>query len=119
MTRNAAMSGGGNRSGPGVSPARNGSKWIRPKRRQALYTRDGRRCVYCDRSEKDQMLTLDHVNGHSNCSSNLVTCCLSCNSAKQNLSPRKWYRLLRQRLNLTVRDTKKIQSKIYRKMSVS
>ena len=28
-------------------PATNGSKWIRPEKRMAIYLRDGLACVYC------------------------------------------------------------------------
>lgn len=108
------MSGRGRRSGPGVSPARNGSKWIRPKRRFTIYLRDSFTCLYCGTSTRS--LTLDHVYGHSNCSSNLATCCLSCNSAKRNVSQRKWYTLLRKREGLSIQDTKRIQSRLYRQL---
>lgn len=104
------MPGGGRRTGPGVSPARNGSKWIQPKRRRVIYERDGHACLYCGTRAK--ALTLDHYRGHSNCSSNLLTCCQSCNSAKRNLSSRCWYTLLRKRLGVDVKATRKIQSRI-------
>lgn len=99
------------RSGPGISPARNGSKWIRPRKRRAIYARDGFQCLYCESAHR---LTLDHVRGHSNCPTNLITCCLSCNSAKCNRSPRSWYALLRKRLGISVLETRKIRCKIFR-----
>jgi hypothetical protein len=59
------------------------SKWITPKRRACIYARDLCACVYCDSQER---LTLDHVRprhlGGSNRSNNLVTACISCNSAR-------------------------------------
>jgi 5-methylcytosine-specific restriction protein A len=69
----------------------NGSKWIRPEKRLALYLRDSFRCVYCcadlhDASPAD--VTLDHVvpraDGGSHDASNLITCCRHCNSARQD-----------------------------------
>ena len=70
-----------------------GSKWIRPAKRQRIYTRDDHRCVYCDGSiydDPNMLLTLDHVVarelGGGNAASNLVTACLSCNSAKRHLT---------------------------------
>ncbi len=67
-----------------------GSKWIRPDRRLAIYLRDGHRCAYCGRTETT--MTLDHVVpchlGGENGSDNLVTCCLSCNSSKRALTLR-------------------------------
>lgn len=76
-----------------------GSKWIRPEKRQAIYLRDGLACVYCGRS--DLLLTLDHVTpcelGGTNEAGNLVTACVSCNSAKQDLTLRQWLGVLRDR----------------------
>ena len=65
-----------------------GSKWIRPVKRLAIYHRDGLACIYCGATmEEGARLTLDHVVacdlGGGNSESNLVTACLSCNSAKQ------------------------------------
>lgn len=62
---------------------RNGASWITKKRRHGVYARDFHRCVYC-LSMAD--LTLDHLkartDGGGNQSSNLVTACLACNSAR-------------------------------------
>lgn len=65
-----------------------GSKWIRPVKRLAIYARDGFACVYCGSAmESGARLTLDHVVpcllGGNNEAGNLVTACLACNSAKQ------------------------------------
>ena len=65
-----------------------GSTWIRPVKRLAIYHRDGLACIYCGVTmEEGARLTLDHVVacdlGGGNSESNLVTACLSCNSAKQ------------------------------------
>jgi len=72
----------------------NGWKWIAVKRRFQIYLRDGYRCFYCSchRDDYGVVLTLDHIdsdliqkNGswiRDNRSTNLVTCCKSCNSKK-------------------------------------
>jgi|SaaInlStandDraft_2_1057019.scaffolds.fasta_scaffold118348_2 hypothetical protein len=77
-----------------------GSKWIRPAKRAAIYMRDDWKCVYCmkvvevrfTQSSLKQSLgydsaTLDHVLarelGGTNDHRNLVTCCKACNSAKR------------------------------------
>jgi len=85
-----------------MSRTRNqGSKWIRKDKRLAIYLRDNLACVYCDADTEDAALTIDHLNpcenGGTNHESNLVTCCLSCNSAKRDLSIRVWYATLRNR----------------------
>ena len=77
-----------------------GSNWIRRERRIALYLRDRFSCVYCRRSKVADgvTLTLDHViacdHGGTNASTNLVTACLSCNSAKQAKTVREFSRYL-------------------------
>lgn len=79
-----------------------GSKWIRPAKRLAIYARDGFACAYCGATvEEGTTLTLDHVVacelGGSNEATNLVTCCLSCNSSKQDSTTREWFVALRDR----------------------
>ena len=71
--------------------------WIRQEKRQAIYSRDDFTCAYCgvDLSGTDPAnVTLDHVtaraNGGHNAATNLVTCCRSCNSAKQDMGLRKF-----------------------------
>ena len=64
-----------------------GENWIRQEKRLAIYMRDGIACVYCDSSvEEGVKLTLDHLKpyskGGSNHESNLVTCCMKCNSSR-------------------------------------
>jgi len=65
-----------------------GSKWIRPEKRRAIYARDNNCCVYCGCDLTGQVATLDHViareNGGTNDAGNLVTSCQHCNSAKQD-----------------------------------
>lgn len=68
-----------------------GSKWITPKRRLAIYRRDGWRCRYCGkslRSAKPHQRTLDHVvpvaRGGTHASRNLRMACKPCNDRKQH-----------------------------------
>ena len=81
---------------------KHGSKWIRPEKRMAIYIRDGFDCVYCRGVVPlGTDLTLDHITPRSldggNDASNLVTCCLSCNSSRQDaeLRPKDLRRALR------------------------
>ena len=59
-------------------------------------------------------VTLDHVTprelGGSNHESNLVTCCLSCNSAKQDLPLRKFLRVLADRGVDTTKIARRIRT---------
>lgn len=68
--------------------SKNGSKWIRPTTRTRIELRDSYTCVYCGCQLRPGTATLDHVLatelGGSNDPSNLVTSCISCNSAKQD-----------------------------------
>ena len=78
----------------------NGSKWIRPTKRLAIYCRDGHGCLYCGAGIEDgATLTLDHLVarelGGTNDDGNLVTACLSCNAAKRALTLREWLAFLR------------------------
>lgn len=57
-----------------------GSRWIQPSTRLAIYHRDGFACVYCGHGAEDgAVLSLDHVLacelGGSNEPTNLVTSC--------------------------------------------
>jgi 5-methylcytosine-specific restriction endonuclease McrA len=77
-----------------------GSKWIRPAKRLAIYHRDGFACAYCGaHAEEGAKLTLDHIVacelGGSNEATNLITACLSCNSSKQDATTREWFEALR------------------------
>ncbi len=74
-----------------------GSKWIRPERRRAIYERDGYQCHWCHLqmacyllgrwSNFSKCLTLDHKRprskGGDNSNRNLVTSCKACNSSRQ------------------------------------
>ena len=78
-----------------------GMNWIRLSTRLAIYDRDGFACVYCRQGAETEgvKLTLDHVlpcaHGGTNSPGNLVTACVSCNSAKGALTLRQWYQALR------------------------
>ena len=66
-----------------------GMNWISQHKRLAIYLRDGLACAYCGAGvEEGTKFTLDHLTpyslGGSNKETNLVTCCLSCNSARGN-----------------------------------
>lgn len=69
----------------------NGGKWIRPEKRLAIYIRDSFQCAYCGadlRNANPRDITLDHLvarsHGGGNEATNLITACLSCNSARGN-----------------------------------
>lgn len=69
--------------------ANQGMNWIRPEKRLSIYLRDGLACCYCGAAVEDgTKLTLDHLvphsKGGSNEATNLVTCCLRCNSSRGN-----------------------------------
>jgi len=77
-----------------------GSKWCAKDKRLALYLRDNCKCAFCGVVVVPRVTaTLDHLLacelGGTNCTSNLVTACLSCNSAKRALTLRKWFAVLR------------------------
>jgi 5-methylcytosine-specific restriction endonuclease McrA len=66
-----------------------GSKWIRPEKRLAIYLRDDMCCAYCGtnlKNAKPEEIGLDHLvcssEGGSNEPSNLVTACRKCNSSR-------------------------------------
>lgn len=68
-----------------------GMNWIRQDKRLAIYLRDGMACVWCGAAVEDgARLSLDHVKPHveggDNHESNLVTCCCTCNSSRQDRS---------------------------------
>jgi 5-methylcytosine-specific restriction endonuclease McrA len=69
-----------------------GQNWITPKKRLAIYLRDGFCCAYCGKGiEAGVTLTLDHLKPYSlggaiSDHKNLITACLNCNSARGNRS---------------------------------
>ena len=93
-----------------------GSKWIRPEKRLAVYTRDGFACLYCGTDAG--VLTLDHVRprelGGTHEADNLVTCCLTCNSQKQDMSMRAWFLALRDRGIDTAKMSARIRKHVAR-----
>lgn len=91
-----------------TKPARRtqGMNWIRKEKRLAIYLRDGLACCYCGSPVEDgTRLTLDHIRpysqGGSNSPSNLVTCCLKCNSSRQDRPVRTFVRAAAGYLNHT------------------
>ena len=89
-----------------------GSKWITPTRRLAIYLRDRFTCIYCltdlhDADPRD--LTIDHLKcGHfagNHGSENLITCCRSCNSSRRDL-PLARFATKEQRAHIT-RNTRR------------
>jgi 5-methylcytosine-specific restriction endonuclease McrA len=69
----------------------NGSKWIRPEKRLAIYLRDRFTCIYCLADlhcAAPTDITLDHIKtrskGGSNSERNLITACRACNSSRQD-----------------------------------
>jgi len=106
-----------------MTVASQGSKWIRPAKRLAIYARDGHACLFCGcGAEETPYLTLDHVLacelGGSNKASNLVTCCLSCNSSKRDLTIRQWFVVLRDRGIDTTGMSDKIRRHTSRKLDM-
>lgn len=93
-----------------------GMHWIRTSTRLAIYHRDGFACVYCGAAGEDHGvgLTLDHLVacelGGTNEPSNLVTSCRSCNSAKRDLTTRRWLRRLRDKGNDATRVARRIRA---------
>ncbi len=76
-----------------------GWKWIQVSTRFAHYARDDFKCTYCGAAHGvNGSLTLDHltpnVHGGKNTSDNLVTCCSTCNSSRQDDTKRDWYKTL-------------------------
>ena len=107
---------------------KNGSKWIRPTKRLRVYDRDEWCCVYCRktvysvalvRDQKAQPAsnaepaTLDHIicrsSGKANHhESNIVTCCLSCNSQRQDKPVRAFARLIETKNNTAEEIVKRV-----------
>ncbi len=99
-----------------------GMNWIRLSTRLAIYSRDGFVCAYCGAEGESlgQGLTLDHVLacelGGSNEANNLITACLSCNSAKQAKTTRQWFQTLRDRGIKTGKIAERIRRQTRRKL---
>lgn len=97
-----------------------GSKWIRPEKRQALYDRDDHKCIYCGGNGDDSKLTLDHLTpvelGGGNEAKNLVTCCLACNSSKQHKTVRQFLACLEAKGHDPIEIRKRIRKHIARKL---
>lgn len=65
---------------------RTASSTMRKELKEAIFQRDGYRCVYCKRA--DMPLTVDHIRprskGGPDSPTNLVTACDSCNQKKMD-----------------------------------
>lgn len=71
-----------------------GYDWISRTTRIAIYMRDKYTCLACGASPSDDVrLSLDHLEPNGgNRPSNLVTLCLSCNSARRDTPAAEWSR---------------------------
>ena len=104
------------------TPASKSGAWIRKAKRQAIYDRDGRACLYCgaDETFSGAELQLDHYvppfAGGTNESSNLVTACAECNNQKNGKSIREYFAWLREKKGLTVKETREISDRCTRAM---
>jgi hypothetical protein len=77
----------------------NGSRWIHPAVRRAIYVRDGHACMYCGARESARCkLSLDHVVpkclGGADEPENLVTVCCRCNFRRQDKSLEAFFAVL-------------------------
>lgn len=83
-------------------PHNKGMDWISLHQRMRVYLRDHFDCVWCRMvfppPELGHALSLDHVDGRSNETSNLVTCCLECNSSRKGLSAEEYAHILGRRM---------------------
>lgn len=86
------------------------SNWCKKDKRHGIYHRDSYICVYCScpvshtaGSGAANLATLDHIrahhNGGTNDATNLVTCCLTCNSQKSDARFPTFAKRLSARLN--------------------
>lgn len=82
-------------------PHNRGMDWIRLHKRMAIYLRDGFDCVWCrcvfPLPEHGHGLSLDHLEGEAHTPANLVTCCLPCNSERQDMLLEDWLAVLERR----------------------
>lgn len=101
--------------------ANNGSGWIVPKKRRAIYLRDDLRCVYCSAGIEDGVqFTLDHLVpcelGGSNDAMNLVTACKTCNTSKGSKSQKQFFAHLRDKGTDTNEIGQRIRRNVRRKL---
>jgi 5-methylcytosine-specific restriction endonuclease McrA len=74
---------------------------------RAIKARDGRRCVYCGGTEASTgaHLHLDHLTpraaGGQDVATNLVVCCIRCNSARKDMPLAKWARVSAEKFSLS------------------
>jgi len=104
-----------------------GAKWLRREKRLAIYLRDGLACTYCGATMEDgAVLTLDHLiprsRGGSHATTNLITCCRRCNSARGSRSVRGFAAAVAEYLNhgVDARDIERhVRACARRKIDVS
>jgi 5-methylcytosine-specific restriction endonuclease McrA len=89
------------------------------KKARQIRERDSHRCVYCGAAHGP--MHLDHVvarnRGGSDTADNLVVACASCNSAKQDMTVRSFYAMLRRSYGWTKADTTKAARRVRRQLS--
>jgi hypothetical protein len=96
-----------NQNEPTRRPTRTqGMKWCMPRKRLAIYLRDGMACAYCGAGiENGVSLSLDHLQpyslGGSNHEGNLITCCKKCNSSRGNRTVEEFVEAVGQYLNVS------------------
>lgn len=94
--------------------------WLYAPTRQAIYHRDGDCCIYCGVGAEDgNALSVDHYIpiqlGGDNRTTNLITACISCNSAKQDKNARDWFAYLR----AMEIDTAKLSNKVRKQLQTA
>lgn len=107
---------------------RSAGKWIAKNKRWAIYFRDGMSCVYCNKNITDDgvKLSLDHIvawskmshNGQpDNRHTNLVTCCMDCNMAKDTLNMDQWLLKLQIREECSDEHIQTVKNRIFTAIS--
>lgn len=99
-----------------------GMNWIRQEKRLAIYLRDGLACCYCGKGiENNIQLSLDHlkprIKNGSHHESNLITCCIKCNSSRQDKKLNAFLKIIAISKNVSIEDIqKKIRNQTARKL---
>lgn len=89
-----------------------GMNWCNPVTRLAIYLRDDLTCVWCQaKAAEDVKLSLDHrrphVRGGDNSPGNLMTACITCNSARGDKPIRVFSLIIAERTGQTRLDIAK------------
>ena len=99
-----------------------GMNWIRQEKRLAIYLRDGLACCYCGKGiENNIQLSLDHlkprIKNGSHHESNLITCCIKCNSSRQDKKLHTFLKIVSESKNISIQELqKKIRNQTARKL---